>query len=122
MAKHEESFLLKHLNERKAWDGRPFVLPDYGPQAFEAMRMAAQCVKEVDTSDPFAPARAMLHMRGGLDLPSDVLKECSHLRGLRRMENARKKGAPTIPELEPLKKKLDADWAWNQHKAAQYVK
>lgn len=109
--KREGSKLLELLNSRAAWD-QPKALPPVLDAGYQRrISMALQCIKEVDTSDPWAVQRARLYMERGYEIPSDVLDDC---KGRRRVTPG------PFQALEPIKRKMDADRAWNQHRSAQY--
>lgn len=106
--KKDEPELLKLLNSREAWALPEYKVPEYIPQQVErAVREASL----LNNSDPFAAARMRLHLQRGYELPSDVIKDS--INTIKRRSN---EGSTVAEELAPLKKRLDMDVAWDQHK------
>lgn len=114
----KRSELLILLNNRKAWNFPEYRTPTLSEEYLMRAGLAVRCVQELEDSDPFAGARMASHLRQGLDLPSEVLKECSGRRGIRSREPV---SSVVKVALEPVKKGLDADRAWNQHHSARFL-
>jgi hypothetical protein len=53
----------------------PYRVPECKDPCKAQIETVASLYAEVHNTDPFAKARAMLHMTRGLELPSDVSKE-----------------------------------------------
>lgn len=110
------SALLELLNKRKAWD-----LPEYKRPWVDRKRLdeAIRLQSQADASDPWAGARMRLYILNGYELASDVYREAkSHLSINGRDEakvNGKQHGGGQFDRLEPLKKQVDMDRAWNQH-------
>lgn len=113
-----KSVLLELMNERKAWLLPEYKLPVRDTLFGRKIREAAECVRVQDTSDPFASSRITLYMQQGYVLPSEVLKDCRTAQGIRAKERQLQNTVQEV--LGPVKRKMDEDWAWNQHKAAKY--
>lgn len=119
-----KSALLELLNSRKCWDcgkdenGEPKKCPEYRhPQLKEKeLENAAALVARADDSDPFAMQRALHYGRMGYVLLSDMVKQSrSFITQRAREPNGGLSG------LEPLKRQVDQDRAWNQHRTAEYI-
>lgn len=67
-------------------------------------------------SDPHAYSRMRLYIVAGFELPSDVLRTSRSIVMLREREPRQVREA-----LEPVKKRLDEDRAWNQFHSKQYM-
>jgi hypothetical protein len=119
MAIKNKSPLLELINERKVW-----MLPAtyQAPTSSEAyngrVREAVACIVNAGGSDPFEAKRAKLHMERGFTLPSEVLADCKKAKGLRASE---RRYTPAQDALAQVKRKLDADRAWNQHNSAMFL-
>lgn len=114
----KRSELLILLNNRKAWNFPEYRTPTLSEEYLMRAGLAVRCVQELEDSDPFAGARMASHLRQGLDLPSEVLKECNGRRGIRSREP---RATAVSAVLEPLKKGLDEARAWNQHNSARFL-
>ena len=73
--KREEPELLKLLNSRAAWNNPPHVEPRIDDNYRNRMNAAVNAYAQANRTDPFARDRISLHLRRGLELPSDVLEE-----------------------------------------------
>lgn len=122
MVRTNESELLKLLNNRKAWEGGEFKPPVLGPAYIAASAKAEACIQRVDNSDPFAAPRARMFMLRGIELPSDMAKDCHSREALRRKEKIVADDALVAAKetAQAKQKKIDADKAWNQFHAAEY--
>ena len=107
------SDLLTLLSSRKAWDLPPYRVPDTDPHA---LREAALAHARANDSDPFAMGRVMLHLRMGYEFPSDVARDAQSALTRRSHEPRVAWGG-----LEAVKRKVDADRAWNQHNSAMFL-
>lgn len=72
-----EPELLKLLNTRSAWNNPPHSRPVVNGEYLRRMNAAVEAHAKANRSDPFAKNRIALHMRAGLELPSDVLDEAN---------------------------------------------
>lgn len=115
--------LLKLFNSRwrdeigKIADGS-YKRPQFNDAAIARNRQAAQAAARVDNSDPFAGARMALYLAQGYVYASDELKD-AHAKEIARSKQA--KSGAVSEALAPVKRKIDADRAWNQHRASQYL-
>lgn len=120
------SELLALLNQRKAWEGKPYIHPLYGPETQRRIQEAVRCVGLLEASDPFAGARVSNYLQRGYCLPSEVLKECRE-QTLRRSKEPKGgyKGDETLAVVKARaaekQRKKDADKAWNQHNSQQFL-
>lgn len=114
--KHERarSELLALLNSRKAWDLPPYSIPTPNPMAY---REAVGAYARANDSDPFAYGRAWLHVGMGYILASDMLHDAQSTI-TRRAHEPR----AAFAALDSVKKQVDADRAWNQHRSAMRKK
>lgn len=115
MSKPKESELLKLLNARAAWEGGPYKVPAF---ALDKVKEAAASHAKWNDSDPFAYARMVHYLRMGYELPSDILSDANRLlaqRGARAADTSKHTAT-----LEPLKRRLESDIAWNQHKHKRF--
>lgn len=107
------SDLLQLLNQRKAWEGpEHYRAPE---QDAASVGYATRLYGTANDSDPFAMGRMYLHLTRGFALVSEIIAE-SHASIKRRSQEAK----PKLEVLEPIKRKLDADRAWNQHNSAMF--
>lgn len=107
------SDLLQLLNHRKAWEyPERYVIP---LQDERAKWSAVQLHGVANNSDPFARGRICLHLARGFALASDTIADAQST--IKRRASEPK---PNLAALEPVKKQLDADRAWNQHNHAMF--
>lgn len=112
-AKHpKHNDLLSLLNSRKAWDYPPYATSHPNTGAYHE---AATLYARANDSDPFAYARMRLHIRLGYELASDVAHDAQAALARRSHEPR-----AAFAVLDSVKKKVDADRAWNQHRAATW--
>lgn len=112
----ERSELLELLNSRKSWDLPAYKVPQYKPHEIAKIEEAARQHAALNDSDPFAYYRICLYMRLGFELASDISKESKSALSRRLHEPH-----VAFSALETVKRSVDADRAWNQHRAAQYL-
>ena len=112
-AKHaKHSDLLSLLNSRKIWDYPPYVIPHLNTGAYHD---AATLYARANDSDPFAYARMRLYLGLGYELASDVAHDAQAALARRTHEPR-----AAFAVLDSVKKKADADRAWNQHRTAMW--
>ena len=115
--KREQSGLLDLLNARYKMLGlgqdKPYHKPVFDPSK---VRAAALAYSQLESSDPFTYARAMLYMERGYELPSDILKDNTAALARRQQHNV----TAVSEALAPIKRRIDEDRAWNQHRHAKY--
>lgn len=116
MSARLHSELLSLLASRKAWAGPSYTLPSHGWKGLQRIEEAAKCEAGVDDSDPWAYARTRHYLLLGYDSPSDALKDCKGRTAARATHHAEQ----FKEALESLKKRVDMERAWNQHKSAEY--
>jgi len=112
------SALLELLNKNKTWE-----LPEHHrlPKVDERkMNEAIWLQSQADDSDPWSGARTRLYIVAGYELTSDIAREAKSRLTLRhgdkRKTNGRSGQLNSVFEaLEPLKRRVDEDRAWNQH-------
>lgn len=86
--------LLHLLNERKVWEWQgAYVLPQYTPQQEASNSALASAWGDANKSDPWASARARLHLKQGYLLPSELGKDLASLAKGNRHETSEAKKA-----------------------------
>ena len=113
MIRRERSELLELLNSNAAWKLPPYKRPEVNVKRLEdAVRTHAIA----EDSDPFAAGRIRLHLTKGYVLPSDTIKEASA-----RINRRAAEPKEALAVLVPVKKTLEANQAWNQHRTAVFI-
>lgn len=86
--------LLHLLNERKVWEwAGAYVRPQYTPQQATSNDALASAWGLANQSDPWATARARLHLTQGYLLPSELGKDLASLAKGNRHETSEAKKA-----------------------------
>jgi hypothetical protein len=112
---HDKSPLLELLNARGVWNYPDYRLPDVNPKhRDEAIRLHSLA----NDSDPFAASRMRLHIMAGFALPSEVAHDAKGLLQRRQGEAHTQFASETLASV---KKRLEADRAWNQHRTAKFI-
>lgn len=109
-----KSILLELLNSRKCWsDESPICFPSVPARRedWPAVSNAAALYGEANDSDPYAAARMRLYLCQGYENTGEVVRLAKSQLALRRHEP---KGA--FAQLAPVKKRIDEERAWAEHK------
>lgn len=112
----ERSELLELLNRNKAWDLPSYKLPQHKAGDLAKIEEAARAHALADNSDPFAFYRIRLYMWCGFELASDISKEAKS-----RLSRRAHEPHASFDALDTVKRSIDADRAWNQHRSSMYL-